>query len=58
MSRSGSNGGSGLGLFSILQIVFLVLKLCNLIDWSWWWVFSPTFASIVSYGIIYFIATR
>lgn len=25
----------------ILFLVFLVLKLCNVIDWSWWWVTSP-----------------
>lgn len=33
--------GQGLGLPSILFIVFLILKLCNVITWSWWWVFSP-----------------
>ena len=32
---------SGLGLGSILFIIFLVLKLTNNINWSWWWVFSP-----------------
>jgi hypothetical protein len=25
----------------ILFIIFLVLKLTNVIDWSWWWVTSP-----------------
>lgn len=25
----------------ILFVVFLVLKLTNVIDWSWWWVTSP-----------------
>jgi len=24
-----------------LFIVFLVLKLCDVIDWSWWWVTAP-----------------
>lgn len=27
---------------TILQITFVVLKLCKVIDWSWWWVLSPT----------------
>ena len=31
----------GLNVFSILFIVFLVLKLTNNIDWSWWWVTAP-----------------
>lgn len=22
-------------------VVFVILKLTNLIDWSWWWVMSP-----------------
>jgi hypothetical protein len=25
----------------ILFIVFLVLKLCGVITWSWWWVTAP-----------------
>ena len=32
---------SGLSITLILFIVFLVLKLTNNIDWSWWWVTSP-----------------
>lgn len=37
---------SGLGLSSVLTIIFVVLKLCGLIDWSWLWVLSPTWISI------------
>ena len=33
--------GGGIGLDAILFVVFLVLKLCNVIDWSWWWVTAP-----------------
>lgn len=32
---------TGLGLPTILFVVFLVLKLCDKIDWSWWWVCAP-----------------
>lgn len=39
MSNSSSNSGIGLG--TILFVVFLVLKLTNFIDWSWWWVTAP-----------------
>lgn len=31
----------GVGLPTILFVVFLVLKLTGNIDWSWWWVTSP-----------------
>ena len=32
---------SGISFPGLLFIVFLVLKLCNVINWSWWWVFAP-----------------
>jgi len=38
---------SGIGFFGLLTIVFIVLKLCKVIDWSWWWVLSPTLFSII-----------
>jgi predicted Co/Zn/Cd cation transporter (cation efflux family) len=42
MSNSNSNGSSGgVGLSGVLFIVFLVLKLTDVIDWSWWWVTAP-----------------
>lgn len=35
------NSGKGISLGTILFIVFLVLKLCGTITWSWWWVTAP-----------------
>lgn len=32
---------SGIGLGSILGVVFIVLKLTGHIDWDWVWVLSP-----------------
>ena len=46
---------SGIGFFGLLTIVFIVLKLCKIIDWSWWWVLSPTLFSICVF-IIAFIS--
>ena len=31
----------GVGFFGLLTITFIVLKLCNVITWSWFWVLSP-----------------
>lgn len=31
----------GISLSTILFVVFLVLKLTEVIDWSWWWVTAP-----------------
>ena len=50
-NNNGSNGG-GMGFFSVLQIVFIVLKLCGVIDWKWVWVLSPTWGSIIFYVVI------
>jgi hypothetical protein len=44
MSQSKSQG---LSLTGTLFVVFLVLKLVGVIDWSWWWVTSPLWIPIV-----------
>jgi len=31
----------GFPVLSILGIIFIVLKLIDKIDWSWWWVLAP-----------------
>ena len=31
----------GTGFFNLLFLVFLVLKLTKVIDWSWWWITAP-----------------
>lgn len=42
MNKANINIGSqGGGLSTILLVVFIVLKLCGVIQWSWWWVLSP-----------------
>lgn len=45
----------GTGPLDLLTIAFVILKLCKVIDWSWWWVFSPIWiplAIIVVIGIL------
>lgn len=37
---------SGVSIVGVLTIVFVVLKLTNLISWSWLWVLSPLWISI------------
>ena len=41
------NNDSCLGLDTILTIVFIILKLCNVISWSWLWVLSPFWISLI-----------
>jgi hypothetical protein len=35
------NSSNGVGLGTVLFLIFLILKLTNTIDWSWWWVTAP-----------------
>ena len=44
----------GFSLSTLLAIAFVVLKLCGVIDWSWWWVFSPLWIP-AALAIIFFI---
>lgn len=30
-----------IGFNGVLFLLFLTLKLCHMIGWSWWWVTSP-----------------
>jgi hypothetical protein len=45
MSDSKTSSG-GVGFFGLLGIAFIVLKLCNVIAWSWWWVTCPLWGPI------------
>ena len=43
----------GIGFFGLLQVAFIILKVTNLIDWSWWMVFLPLWISIGIIGIFF-----
>ena len=48
--------GGGISFAGLLTIVFIVLKLTNHIDWSWWWVLAPLWGSVILVLIIVCIA--
>lgn len=50
------NSSGGIGATGLLLIVFIVLKLTHVIDWSWWWVLSPLWIDIGVWIIIILIA--
>ena len=39
--------GGGLGLGSVLGVVFIVLKLVGVIDWPWVWVLAPFWITLI-----------
>ena len=36
----------GTGTLGLLGVAFIVMKLCGVIDWSWWWVLAPFWGRI------------
>ena len=42
-----SNSRTGIGFTGLLQLLFIALKLVGVINWSWLWVLSPTWISLV-----------
>lgn len=55
-------GSKGIGVFGLLGVAFVVLKLCNVITWSWWlvtlpfWGFFGLLASLLMFvGLFYLV---
>ena len=55
----------GIGFVGLLTIVFITLKLCGVISWSWVWVLAPiwitlavTILIVIAIAIITAIITR
>ena len=46
MSDKVETSSGGIGFCGLLTIVFIVLKLVGIINWSWFWVLSPMIFSI------------
>ena len=47
-----SDSSSGVGVGTVLFLVFLVLKLTGNIDWSWWWVAAPLWIPVGVLGVV------
>jgi len=43
---------TNLGFLGILFFIFLILKLTNHINWSWWWVTSPLWSPFVIFIVV------
>jgi len=47
----------GLGIPSVLFLIFLVLKLTDNVTWSWWWVTSPLWIYLAFILFAVYVAT-
>ena len=41
MDNKNNTVSGGIGVCGLLGVAFVVLKLCKVINWSWWWVTAP-----------------
>lgn len=46
-NQTTTTSSGGIGFVGMLTIVFIALKLTNVIAWSWWWVLSPLWISFI-----------
>lgn len=46
MSMTSHDNKYHVTLNDVVQVVFIILKLCKLIDWSWWAVLIPIWISL------------
>jgi len=49
------NSKKGIGIPTVLLVVFVVLKLIGVIKWSWLWVLSPLWICVGIYIILFAI---
>lgn len=45
-----SKNSKGVGLLTVIGIVFIILKLCGVIRWKWFWVLCPFWVGVI--GVI------
>ena len=55
-NNSNSSSKGGIGFFGLLTITFVALKLTHNIDWSWFWVLSPSIFVFSLWVIVIIIA--
>jgi hypothetical protein len=48
MPNNANATNRGIGVCGALGVAFVVLKLCGVLDWSWWWVLAPLWAPPVA----------
>lgn len=53
MDNNSKKKKSSLGIVSILTIIFVILKLCGVIDWSWLWVLCPIWITLLITAIAF-----
>lgn len=48
----------GIGFCGVLTVLFIALKLTGFIHWSWIWVLSPLWISVIFYAVLIFVILK
>lgn len=51
-NKTTTSSSGGMGILSWLQVIFIVLKVLDLIDWSWFKVFIPTWIGLGLFVVV------
>lgn len=49
------NTSGGITFMGLLQVAFIILKLCGVIKWHWLWVLAPMWISTIVLLLIFFV---
>lgn len=55
--ENNNSQSSGVGCFTVIGIVLIILKLTDNIDWSWWLVLAPIWIPLVLIVLFFIIVT-
>lgn len=55
-SDNSSTRSGGIGVLGLLGVAFVILKLCHVIAWSWWWVLAPFWGGFALFLLIAVVA--
>lgn len=45
----------GVGILDLLLVLFIGLKLANVVAWSWLWVLSPLWIQVVILALVFIV---
>jgi hypothetical protein len=56
MTTNNSSSSGGIGIFGLMGVMFIGLKIAGVINWPWVWVLAPFWGSIVLVVAVLLIA--
>lgn len=57
MENKNTTVSGGVGVCGLLGVAFVILKLCKVINWSWWWVTAPFWIPIAVGALLVLVAS-